>query len=98
MALCKTLTTEYGIDVNYHIITFININWNKRECEFQLDSFISKDARETGKSPILSARYFYNSSRADLDDNFEFDVARPLTPQLYGKLKTESEWADATDC
>lgn len=98
MALCKQLTTEFGITANYHKISLININWHIKECEVQLDSYVSKEAREQGASPIITRRFFYLSSRPNIEDNFDFDMEQNIVAQLYAKIKLESDFTNATDC
>jgi hypothetical protein len=54
--------------------------------------YLSKEARDNGKSLVETKRYYYEG------DTFTFDVNLPLVEQLYDKLKLENEWNDATDC
>ena len=98
MALCKNLVTEYGITASYHKISKIDINWHTKQCEVQLDSYFSKEAREQGKLPILERRYFYVSTRPENEDNFDFDPEQNIVSQLYAKIKQESDFLDATEC
>ena len=92
MALCKNLTTEFGVGISYHNISLIRIDWQHKTCQFQLDSYFSQEAKEQGKLPILSSNYFYT------EDAFTFTMEENIVNQMYLKLKSEEDFIDATDC
>jgi hypothetical protein len=92
MALCKPVLTNFGVTVEYHKVTNINISWHNRTCFVDVASYINQDLREQEKSPILSRYYEF------IDTAFLFDVEANIVEQVYEKLKQLPEWYNATDC
>lgn len=92
MAFCKNIEIDTGVITTYHRIGKIDINFKDKSTKFVVEMYLSKDARDNGKTFIETKRYYYEG------DNFTFDVSQPLVEQLYDKLKLDNEWADATYC
>jgi hypothetical protein len=92
MAFCKDIEIDTGVITTYHRIGKIDINYKEKSTKFAVEMYLSKDARDNGKTFIETKRYYYEG------ESFTFDVSQPLVEQLYDKLKLEDEWNDATDC
>jgi hypothetical protein len=92
MAFCKNIEIDTGVTTTYHRIGKIDIDYKIKSTNLVVEMYLSKEARDNGKSLVETKRYYYEG------DTFTFDVNLPLVEQLYDKLKLEDEWNDATDC
>ena len=92
MAFCKDIEIDTGVVTTYHRIGKIDIDFKNKSTKFVVEMYLSKEARDNGKTFLETKRYYYEGN------DFTFDVAQPLVEQLYDKLKLEDEWNDATDC
>jgi hypothetical protein len=85
MAIKKTVTTSFGVDVQnaYHRVGAINLT-KKNAMSFSVGVFVDNVC----KTPVRTESY---ACTYDLSGN------NPLA-QAYGHLKTLPEFAGATDC
>lgn len=89
MALSKPVQTESGVAATYHNVA--NYNFIKGQgFTLTVEGFASAETRAAGCQPLASARV--SIPLADVD------LAQPLLPQFYAKLKAAGAFAGAEDC
>jgi hypothetical protein len=92
MALCINKTTGYGVTTNYFKIANIEISFHSKMAKCELIGFISKEARDEGKEPLMmDIIHFFG-------DDFTFNLTDNLTEVMYSKIKLLESYQDATDC
>lgn len=88
MALIKELENNQGVKASYHRISLV-VHRIDGSIKAQAESFLSQEARESGKSPVSQLSVELSSE--------EVDHSSPLLPQLYSKMKQLPEMVDAQD-
>jgi hypothetical protein len=87
MALLKTESTNWGVDVSYWNIYSINEDYKGKSVEVVLAGYISKETRDADLSPVTS-----KSIMLDGDDY----IADADRAKIYSAVKLE-HFADAQD-
>ena len=88
MALLKTETTNWGVDVTYWNIYSINEDYKGKSLDVVLAGYISKETRDAELSPVTSKTFVLEG------DEYIKDATREA---VYLALKTK-DFADAKDC
>jgi hypothetical protein len=91
MALIKTIATQYGVEANYSKITVTNIDWHNKHLSFTIETFVSKEMRNDGKSPITKHQYAVSG------DDFFLSPTVNVLESIYTYIKTKPEWENAID-
>jgi hypothetical protein len=91
MALSLTVPSDYGVAATYHRIGAVQINWLDRGATVVLFSYISNEARQSGKQPLGTVNITFS------DADFDFDNDEPTRAALYAKIKQHGAWSDASD-
>lgn len=89
MALQKTIMSPSGVEAQYHKIMIMSLDRRNEQMELSVASFLSKEARDAHKSPLLVI-----SKKLDAQS---LDHSQPLMQQLYDRLKLLSEFEGAID-
>jgi hypothetical protein len=87
MALLKTESTNWGVDVTYWNIYSINEDYKEKSVEVVLAGYISKETRDAELSPVTSKIITLDG------DNYIADATREA---VYLALKTK-DFSDAVD-
>lgn len=102
MALKKPIElNNSGVSCEYWKIHETNINWHDKVAKITLSGFISQEARENGKNPLVSINYDYTK------ENFPFLVEENVVAKAYELVKqpkldedgvNQNQFTDAEDC
>lgn len=92
MALYKEVTTDFGFSVNYWKLTSFDIDNVKKKAHITVSPYISKEARESGASPIYPSEklyyicnYDYSGTPYEGRTNMEFD--NNFTAEIIAQTK-----------
>jgi hypothetical protein len=93
MALKLIKNTQYGIDVEYHKILEININWYNKIATIKVGGFINQELRISGSLPIIMV----GDKPTDkiFENNFPFSIDGNNLREAYEYLKTLPEFEGA---
>jgi len=87
MALCGDISTDFGVNANYHII--YGFKWSKfSACEILVASYLSHEARNSLASPLMISSYFTSE---------EFSGYQPTVIELYDVLKSMDKFSQMQD-
>lgn len=92
MALSKTITTDSGVDVQYHRIADITLFKDTETAMITVYSYISEDTRRGGYAPYEREQYTFSG----LDYPFTVDGA--TFTDAYNAIKSIDKYKDAEDC
>jgi len=87
MALLKTESTNWGVDVSYWNIYSINEDYKAKSVEVVLAGYISKETRDADLSPVTSKSFVLE------DKDYIVDADREA---IYLALKAK-DFSDAQD-
>lgn len=108
MALEKTKETDSGVSGNYWKIIFVKFHAVEGYISGQLAFFLSKEDRDSDKSPINGTKFIYHKTEA-IYDNGEIETPAVLftasdfddenmIAKSYSLIKERNEFfGDATD-
>ena len=67
MGLIKDLETHSGVTIGYHRITEVRIDVDPMNIFITLASYLDKESRDAGKSPVKETRYHYSITEDNKD-------------------------------
>jgi len=83
MAYIKSHTTKSGVDGNYWRITKADVNKITDKALVEVNLYVSKEARQAGKSPLDKKSFVIPLSSIDL--------SKDLFEECYAAIKTANE-------
>jgi hypothetical protein len=89
MALQKSIMSPSGVEAQYHKIMIMSLDRRNEQLEVSVACFVSKEARDAHKSPLLVVSKKIDAQSLDHD--------QPLMQQIYEKLKLLPEFENAVD-
>jgi hypothetical protein len=89
VALLKTESTNWGVDVTYWNIYSINEDYKSKTLNVILAGYISKATRDADLTAV--------SSKSIMLEGEEY-IADATREEVYTALKTREEFSEAEDC
>jgi hypothetical protein len=89
MALNKSVDLDSGVTATYWKIVSFELNGFSTEAQIQLAGYLSKEAKDSGKSPL--------GSRAEMIPYDKSLASFSPFQQAYDNIKQNDPWSDAAD-
>lgn len=91
MALNKDFGSKFKNSTYWKVIRF-TMSWHEDYLTVIIGGWLSKADRD--QNPIVPK---FKKMISFNNDDFDFDIAEPITSQIYTKIKAIPEWSGATD-